>query len=55
MAECTAETCAENSQQETTTLEGAVGGTTPEDLPKWFQDTYPKSVATFIVFYRGLW
>lgn len=35
--------------------EGAVGGSTHKDLPKWFEETYPKSAATFIVFYRGLW
>ena len=26
-----------------------------EDLSTWFKETYPKSKATFIVFYRGYW
>ena len=26
-----------------------------EDFSTWFKETYPKSKATFIVFYRGYW
>ena len=26
-----------------------------EDLSTWFKEIYPKSKATFIVFYRGYW
>lgn len=46
---------ADTEEQAVPSTEGAVGGSTHDDLPKWFEETYPKSAATFVVFYRGLW
>ena len=45
----------EEETASSTTPEGAVGGSAVKDLPAWFEETYPKATATFVVFYRGLW